>query len=404
MDLQLALIILGGFAITGILVHGLWTIRNNSQKRADWDPVQPDIDEDEEDSLPEPVKPVGGFDHDGIGQVRVLPREEKTPEQRPDNVEDKHDAHPSSVESPVSSVSTPVSETVPAFSALDDELSDSISPVTETPRTETKAVSAQHQYPDPPSSLLLSGEQTQSQQNKVEPSIRQSEFLEDTPAEGERQEPQLDDQKTAEAEPLAEQKISLAEQAKKLVKREKPLKKIRRTEPRIAEDQLRIDFDDQPPVEEMQQSEPADTEQEQEVLVLNVKMPDGKTIPGSALLPMLLTLGLKFGDQDIFHRHVNTNGKGPVLFSLANMFRPGVFDIDNMENFTTRGISLFMVLPIEGDPRQVFNMMHNASRKIADEFGAQILDGRRATLTKQALQQYTDKIRESERRRMLRKN
>jgi len=49
----------------------------------------------------------------------------------------------------------------------------------------------------------------------------------------------------------------------------------------------------------------------------------------------------------------------------------------------------------------VFNMMHNAARKLADEFGAQVLDGRRSVLTKQGLQQYVEKIREFERKRMI---
>jgi cell division protein ZipA len=91
-----------------------------------------------------------------------------------------------------------------------------------------------------------------------------------------------------------------------------------------------------------------------------------------------------------------------VLFSLANMFKPGNFDIDNLENFTTQGISLFMILPIEDEPQQVFNMMQNAARKIADEFSAQIYDGKRSLLTKQSLQQYVEKIREFERQRLLR--
>jgi cell division protein ZipA len=47
-------------------------------------------------------------------------------------------------------------------------------------------------------------------------------------------------------------------------------------------------------------------------------------------------------------------------------------------------------------------MMHNAARKIADEFSAQIYDGRRVLLTKQSLQQYVEKIREFERKRILR--
>jgi cell division protein ZipA len=142
--------------------------------------------------------------------------------------------------------------------------------------------------------------------------------------------------------------------------------------------------------------------QQTDVLVLNVRASPDNPISGAALLPMLLTLGFKFGDHDIFHRHVNTNGKGPILFSLTNLFKPGVFDIDNMETFSTQGVSLFMMLPIEGEAQQVFNMMHNAARKIAEEFGCKILDGNRVLLSKQSLQQYSERIRDFERRRLTR--
>ncbi|WP_338456505.1 cell division protein ZipA [uncultured Alteromonas sp.] len=220
----------------------------------------------------------------------------------------------------------------------------------------------------------------------------------------------------------------LGEQAKRFMKgkRSKPISR-KRQEPKFGDDQMRIDFDDsaanatnaanagsaesaskdsqdnsmQTASGSRTQNGGASEQVEQEVLVLNVKAPEEDPIAGAALLPMLLTLGFKFGDQDIFHRHVNSNGKGPVLFSLANMFKPGIFDIDSLETFNTQGVSLFMILPIEGDPHQVFNMMHNAARKLADEFGAQVLDGRRSVLTKQGLQQYMEKIREFERKRMI---
>ena len=192
-------------------------------------------------------------------------------------------------------------------------------------------------------------------------------------------------------------------------KRTKPASR-KREEPNFGDEQMRIDFDDNDTQSANQASSTSSDQAAskessdaaaQEVLVLNVRAKNDLPISGAALLPMLLTLGFKFGDQDIFHRHVNSNGKGPVLFSLANMFKPGVFDIDNLENFDTQGISLFMILPIEGDPHQVFNMMHNAARKLADEFDAQVLDGRRSVLTKQGLQQYVEKIREFERKRMI---
>lgn len=213
-----------------------------------------------------------------------------------------------------------------------------------------------------------------------------------------------------------EKDLSFAEQAKRFVRRKKKTvaEKIRK-EPVIkdkaAEDQMRIDFDDTAGKEPTQetpkqvatpQREP-ELKQEQaplqsDVLVLNVRAPDDNPIQGAELLPMLLTLGFKFGEHDIFHRHVSTNGKGPILFSLTNMFKPGVFDIDNIETFSTYGISLFMMLPIEGDAQQVFNMMHNASRKLSDAFGCRILDGNRVGLSKRSLQQYVERIRKFERK------
>jgi len=227
--------------------------------------------------------------------------------------------------------------------------------------------------------------------------------------------------KSDEPDPPAgvEKELSFAEQAKRFVRRNKRTvaEKIRK-EPVIkdkaGEDQMRIDFDEADSVkaqdgiaasprvsEKSAQSDSARRDSgETDVLVLNVRASDQLPIQGASLLPMLLTLGFKFGEHDIFHRHVSTNGKGPVLFSLTSMFKPGVFDIDNIENFSTFGLSLFMMLPIEGDAQQVFNMMHNAARKLSDEFGCRILDGNKVGLSKQSLQQYVERIREFERRRI----
>lgn len=138
-----------------------------------------------------------------------------------------------------------------------------------------------------------------------------------------------------------------------------------------------------------------------DVLILNVVGEDGGELDGATLLPVLLTLGFKFGDMNIFHRHVDPAGQGPVLFSLANMVNPGVFDIDNMEQFTTTGVSLFMTLPHDNGNMETFNKMLNGAAKIAEEFNGQVLDGERSTLTKQSTQLYVQRIREVERKLLL---
>lgn len=140
-------------------------------------------------------------------------------------------------------------------------------------------------------------------------------------------------------------------------------------------------------------NKPSESEQKQEVLMLFVDKPDGDAIDGAKLLPTLLTLGFKYGEMDFFHRHQDSSGKGEVLFSLANMYNPGTFDIDNMEQLETRGLTIFMTLPNAIEPLQAFNMMHNAAKKIADEFGATVLDDKRRPLDVAIVRSYVEKIR-----------
>ncbi len=135
-----------------------------------------------------------------------------------------------------------------------------------------------------------------------------------------------------------------------------------------------------------------------QVIVLSVVMPEGQAMSGAALLPTLLTLGLKYGEMNIFHRHQDNAGNGQVTFSLANMMNPGTFDLDDIENFSTQGITLFMTLPNTGDAFEVFENMLNAAKQLAVEFKAQLLDDKRNVMTKQAEQHYTGIIREFERK------
>lgn len=199
--------------------------------------------------------------------------------------------------------------------------------------------------------------------------------------------------------PVNEAVASPAKTVSKTVKAGKPAKaepsttKKTKTRAELKRDQLEIDFD--------ASQEGKKLEPEQEVLALSVVVNDGQLISGAALLPSLLTLGMKFGEMNIFHRHEDNAGNGQITFSLANMVNPGTFDVDNMEHFTTKGLTLFMTLPNAGDPAKVFKYMLSAARQLADEFGGQVLDSKRSMMTKQTEQHYMSKIREFDRKSRL---
>lgn len=149
------------------------------------------------------------------------------------------------------------------------------------------------------------------------------------------------------------------------------------------------------------ESEPSQQLEPDDVYVLNVVANGDQSFKGEHLFPCLESLGLQFGQMSIYHRSLHANGHGPVLFSAANMVKPGTFDPEQKEEFSTQGISLFMTVPCEGEPSRNFNVMYNAAQRIVSDMDGVLLDGHRNPFTAQTLQHYQQRIREYERQQLL---
>ena len=144
----------------------------------------------------------------------------------------------------------------------------------------------------------------------------------------------------------------------------------------------------------------ADEFEQSEVLVLNVTAKNGRVFAGDDLLHVLITSGLKFGEMNIFHKRLSKEHQGTVIFSVANMLNPGTFDLNNMDEFTTLGISFFLALPSAINNLDAFEQMLGVAQDIRDTLDGDLKDDHRNGMTAQTIEHYRQRVRDFELRRL----
>ncbi|WKS98072.1 cell division protein ZipA [Gallibacterium anatis] len=113
-------------------------------------------------------------------------------------------------------------------------------------------------------------------------------------------------------------------------------------------------------------------------IMLYVVAPENRQFYGVHIQEILEELGFIFGEYNIYHRHLDVNMvKSPIIFSVANMVQPGTFDPNNMENFSTIGLTLFMRLPSPASDIVNFRMLCRAAETLAEKLNGFVLNDKR---------------------------
>ncbi len=137
-----------------------------------------------------------------------------------------------------------------------------------------------------------------------------------------------------------------------------------------------------------------------EVLVINVVAKPDREFTGVELLPALLSSGLRFGEMSIFHKHIDNTPDSPVLFSVANMLNPGTFDLNQINDFATRGVCFFMTLPNVANSMQAFDRMLDAAQQLRIALDGDIKDDMRSVMTAQTIEHYRQRVRDFDLRQL----
>ncbi len=137
----------------------------------------------------------------------------------------------------------------------------------------------------------------------------------------------------------------------------------------------------------------------EKIVSLHVAAREGATIHGADLVVAAEKAGLTFGAMSIFHRAVDGRPGQPPVFSVANMVKPGTFDLRNLEQVQTPGLSFFMTLPGPLSGLDAWDAMLPAAQRMAELLDAVVLDDQRNALGRQRIAHIRDDLRAWDRKR-----
>jgi cell division protein ZipA len=120
---------------------------------------------------------------------------------------------------------------------------------------------------------------------------------------------------------------------------------------------------------------------------------DGHPFNGADLIVAAEKAGLEYGDMGIYHRLVDGKRELGPIFSVANMVKPGSFDLTRLDALNTPGLSFFMALPGPVTALDAWDTMLPTAQRIAELLDGQVLDEERNALGRQRIAHIRDELR-----------
>jgi cell division protein ZipA len=103
--------------------------------------------------------------------------------------------------------------------------------------------------------------------------------------------------------------------------------------------------------------------------------------------------GLSYGHMNVFHRLVEGHPERGPVFSVANIMKPGSFDMATIQSLETPAIAFFLTLPAPVAALDAWEMMLPTAERMAELLDGVLLDESRNALGRQRVQHLRDELR-----------
>lgn len=129
------------------------------------------------------------------------------------------------------------------------------------------------------------------------------------------------------------------------------------------------------------------------IVTLFVVAREGMLFNGADLVVAADKAGLEYGDMGIYHRLVDGKRDHGPIFSVANMLKPGSFNLGNLAALRTPGVSFFMTLPGPLQALDAWDAMLPTAQRLAELLDGLVLDEERNAVGRQCIAHIRDQLR-----------
>lgn len=125
----------------------------------------------------------------------------------------------------------------------------------------------------------------------------------------------------------------------------------------------------------------------------------GQKLHGPDIVVAAEKAGLVYGHMGVFHRLVEGHPERGPVFSVANIMKPGSFDMAQIQALETPAIAFFLTLPAPVPALDAWETMLPTAQRMAELLDAVVLDEQRNALGRQRIAHLRDELRAYDRQR-----
>ena len=141
------------------------------------------------------------------------------------------------------------------------------------------------------------------------------------------------------------------------------------------------------------------TDEFDKIVTLYLAARAGQMLHGPDIVVAAERAGLVYGHMGVFHRLVEGRPERGPVFSVANIMKPGSFDMAAIQELQTPAIAFFLTLPAPVAALDAWDTMLPTAQRMAELLDGVVLDEQRNAIGRQRIAHIRDELRAYDRQR-----